>query len=621
MFGILLLALIYIGYSGITNGFRRAGRIEYVSNEINAIQAALQNYQIAYNDRIDAAVLILADIVDDMYSGNRTVLVMLIFGAIFVIIGAIVIVRSVVNPVSNLVCVSKEIAKGNINANIPKIEADELGELTKQFSDIAMVLKGLTGEMTEMANRHFAGDTEVRINESHYEGAFKNVAFKINELIESYDQHMLDLCHVLNEFGAGDFNVPYAILPGKKAYANNVVESLRKNLKDIGSEIAALSNAAANGDLSKKIDALNFKGEWGNLAEGLNNLSGIIIAPINESSDVLRKMSIGDFGATVQGNYKGDFELIKNSLNSTQETIASYISEINSILYEIANQNLDVQICKPYIGDFNSIKDSINAIIFTLNDIFADILSSADYVAGGARQISDSSYQLSQGATDQVSEIQELTDSMEIIEKQTNKTGIIASKANELSSSARQNAESGNKAMGEMLDAMQEINESSVNISKIIKVIQDIAFQTNLLALNASVEAARAGEHGKGFSVVAEEVRTLAGRSRAAAEDTAALIEGSVQKVSVGMQISNETADALKIIMEQVIEISDYVRDISSSSKEQNENIFQMNKSIKGISQVTKQNEAISEKNAASAKELSSQAEAFRNMVTQFKLK
>ena len=621
MFGILLLALIYIGYSGITNGFRRASRIEYVSNEISHIKNFMQNYNTVYNDRLDNAVLILADIVDDMYSGNRTVLIMLICGAIFVIISAIVIVRSVVIPVSNLVNASKEIAKGNINVNLPKIAADELGELTKQFSGVAMVLKGLTDEMTDMANRHFAGDTEARINENHYEGAFKNVVLKLNELTGSYDQHTLDLCHILNEFGAGDFNVPYAALPGKKAYANNVIESLRKNLKDIGKEIITLSDAAANGDLTMKIDTLKFKGEWAKLAEGLNNLAGVIMEPINEASDVLYKMSNGDFSAVVQGNYKGAFGLIKNSLNSTQEAIASYIYEINSVLYEVANQNLNVQIDRPYIGDFHSIKDSINTIISTLNDILSNIYSSADNIAIGAKQISESSYKLSQGATEQASEVQKLTGSMEIIAKQTSQNEIIASKTNELSSSARRNAEIGNNAMSGMLEAMREINESSDNISRIIKAIKDIAFQTNLLALNAAVEAARAGDHGKGFSVVAEEVGMLAGKSQVAAKDTATLIEGSVQKAFIGMQISNETAEALKIIVRQIIEISNYVHDISASSKEQNEKISQMSKSIAEISQITGENVAISEESAASAEELSSQAEMFRNVVAQFKLK
>lgn len=278
------------------------------------------------------------------------------------------------------------------------------------------------------------------------------------------------------------------------------------------------------------------------------------------------------------------------------------------------NQKITVSSSKDTLGN------ALQKIVNNLNDIMGNLKSSMDQVEAGSQQVSDSSQSLSQGATEQAASLQEITSSMTEIGDQTKTNAQNATQANQLVSNVRETGRSGEMQMAEMVTAMEAISESSREISKIMKTIDDIAFQTNLLALNAAVEAARAGKHGKGFAVVAQEVRALASRSAKAAQETADLIEGSVKRIEDGSRIAEKTAAALGEINDGVTKAADLVGEIAAASNEQAQGISQVNQGLEQIDSVTQQNTANAEQTSSAAEELYSQAVQIKKMLTQFKL-
>ncbi len=265
--------------------------------------------------------------------------------------------------------------------------------------------------------------------------------------------------------------------------------------------------------------------------------------------------------------------------------------------------------------------NALKIMLEGLRDMVGNIQVAGEQIATGAGQVSDASQALSQGATESASSLEEVTASMNMMAGQVRTNAENASTANQLSSESKQAAEKGDRQMAEMVQAMEEINQAGQNISKIIKVIDEIAFQTNLLALNAAVEAARAGQHGKGFAVVAEEVRNLAARSAKAAEETAELIEGSVALTDRGAQMAQQTAMALKEIMTGTNKVSDLLEEIAAASNDQAQGISQVTTGLAQIDQVTQQNTASAEESAAAAEELSGQALQMQEMLKRFVLK
>ncbi|ASP40590.1 chemotaxis protein [Bacterioplanes sanyensis] len=338
-------------------------------------------------------------------------------------------------------------------------------------------------------------------------------------------------------------------------------------------EIDLIVDAATAGDLSQRVELHGKDGFFLNLAEGLNRL-----------------LTIAD----------------------------SVVSDTIRIFDGLAQGKLDRRINADYTGSFDKLKQDANATVDRLTDIITRIREAAGTVATGASEIAQGNADLSRRTESQASSLEETASSMEEMTSAVKQTSDNSVHANELASSARKKAENGGDVVSKAVVAMQEINQSSKQISDIIGVIDEIAFQTNLLALNAAVEAARAGEQGRGFAVVAGEVRNLAQRSASAAKEIKELIRDSVDKVEAGTSLVNHSGNTLNEIIAAVENVSSMIQEISTAAREQSAGIDQVNSAVAQMDEMTQQNAALVEEASAAGEAMAEQAQSMMKMMEFF---
>lgn len=496
-----------------------------------------------------------------------------------------------------------------------------LDQMSITFNHNLDTISRLISDISTMHELHSQGSYKETIDSGSYEGGYKTIATGINEMVKGHTSSKKEILDCISDIVNGDFGAAIRKYPGDESYINDSIEGLRGNIRNITESITNVAINAQKGNVDFYMDPNMYKGEWVGIIQKLNGILTSIGDPLKETTSILSALKQGDFNKRVQGDFSGEFLAIKNAINTTSDVISSYIEEINTVLIGLADGDLRNKIDRPYVGQFASIKDSINNITVSLYNTMSEIADTSDQVLYSAKQMSTRASDLANGAQDQAASLEELNTAIELINLQTKQTSESASEATELSNESANNAQRGNESMVQMAEAMMQIKDSSSNISYIIKTIQDIAFQTNLLALNASVESARAGEHGVGFSVVADEVRTLAGRSEEAATETTKLIQNSIERVESGSDIAETTSQSLVAIVESASAVLDIISSIYAASKEQAEAIGQASDVLTQISQVVQNNSSVSIETASASEKLNSQAKSLQHLVSYFKLK
>ena len=529
----------------------------------------------------------------------------------------------IVTPIEKIEKKARQMVSVNFDESLQKIHRNEIERISNYMSEVMNNTQAFCDDLNKVHHELVVnGDIDYMLDINKYNNfpLMKQSAEGINSILNDSTKDIMTLLDIITSLSNGDFDIKLPKLPGKKVVLTETVVPVIKSLHDLQLSISHLAEDATMGKLKTRIDISKLKGNWGDLAEKLNNLVYAVDKPISDVEQNVKTMSRGDF-SQLSGNYPGIFGDLQKACNVVNNITQSYIDEISQVLQSIAKGDLTVGLKQKYIGSYAPIEDAIDTIIANLNSTLSEVHVSVEQVAIGAQQMAESAMTLADGATKQTASIVELGESIMFIYEKAVTSSDSAKSAKKSTAQAITHVSSGDIIIKSMTDIMDRVKDSSEKIADIIDVITNIAFQTNLLALNASVEAARAGEQGKGFAVVAEEVRNLAGRSEQSAHETSELVKDDLNHVSDGLKAVDNVVMSFKTIKSNINEIANLIAEISDVSVEQLDYITNINSSVLEIERVVSDTSAMAEEAASSSQELSAQAEILKQRVDFFKLK
>jgi methyl-accepting chemotaxis protein len=331
--------------------------------------------------------------------------------------------------------------------------------------------------------------------------------------------------------------------------------------------------------------------------------------------------SSGDFSKRIHVSSRDEIGQTALAFNKLMTALQSAMLKVNGVMEAVGRGDLSNWVDGDFKGDLAMLQSSINRSLELLGHTVVQVIGVSAQVGSGTDELNKGAVSLAEGTSVQAANLEEIASSMAEVRSQSKDNNERASEAKRLAGQALDIVSTGNQKMEQMVKSMSGISETSGQVTKVIKVIEEIAFQTNLLALNAAVEAARAGKYGKGFAVVAEEVRNLAARSAEAAKDTNHLVENSVKEVEKGVANADETAAALSEITQVTGKVNGLVEEIAVSSKEQEVSIEEINKALEQVNDIVQRNSAISEEASSASQELSNQATDLQDLMYRFQVR
>ncbi|MBK9517168.1 MAG: Cache 3/Cache 2 fusion domain-containing protein [Anaeromyxobacter sp.] len=573
--------------------------------------------------------------------------------------------RGTVGYVAEVAEAARAMGRGDLSTEPrPRGERDEL---TRSFLVAQAELRRLVGETRRLGAAAVAGQLSERADAEAFQGAYREVVVGLNGALDALVNPLQVVALCFDRIASGD--VPERIdLAWQGDFAeverslNGCIDAIRHVVVDVG----ALAEAAVAGRLGARAEPAGHGGSFRAVVLGVNGILDALAAPLGAAAAQVDCLSRGQLPEGGEAPWPGDFRALQESLsrcvaairllvadsealsraavagrlstradvarhageyrqvmdgvNRTLDAVLAPVGEATRVLEQLAARDLRARATGTFAGDHARLAEALNATGQALHDAVGQVTQAAGQVSAASGEIAGSAQAVAEGAGEQARALEDTTRALGDLATATDGTARAADHAAQLAGAARGAASAGTEAVARMGTVMVEVRSATERTGVIIKDINDIAFQTNLLALNAAVEAARAGEAGRGFAVVADEVRSLALRSKQAAARTEGLIKESLAQAEAGAGTSREVADRFGQITTSVDQVTTVVAEIRDSARAQASGFQTVRGALERMERVTQQNAASAEQTSSATTELSSQADELAGLVGSFQV-